>query len=327
MRASRRDRGWAGCVALAALVVGSLLVVGPSAGAADAKCQARDVTLGGASSANLGQVVAGAAAGDTIEVQGTCTLVDANVNIALTIVGKVTKAAPTPTVTANGGGKILVVGYDGNLALRSLTLKGGRNSSDANFGAGAIENLGALTITGSRLVGNSGLYGGAIENYGTLALTDSKVNDNHAAYQGGAIENFGTLTIVATSKGAASVTGNTSGGYSGAIDNYASLTLSGPVTVSSNTAVLNGGAIDSAGDITLIGKAVISGNSAGYVGGGISANGGSITMSSQSRITGNTADTLLLGSLGGGIYACGTTLAGVGANVSGNTPDDVALCP
>jgi len=49
-------------------------------------------------------------------------------------------------------------------------------------------------------------------------------------------------------------------------------------------------------------------------------------MSAKSKITGNTADTLLLGNLGGGIYACGTTLTGVGANVNGNTPDDVATC-
>jgi len=67
---------------------------------------------------------------------------------------------------------------------------------------------------------------------------------------------------------------------------------------------------------------------AGYNGGGIAAAAGSVSLSGNAKITGNTADTLLLGSLGGGIWSCGgAVVTGVTpSNVRQNAPDDVASC-
>lgn len=293
------------------------------------KCQAQDLTQQGAVNTNLAAVIAAAQSGDTIQVQGTCTLVNQSIDIALTITGKSTKVAPTPTITAGGAGQVIIVGYDAAVTLKSLTIKGGVNTTNPDFGGGAIENLGILTIVGSRLVGNTGAYGGAIETLGTLTITDTKINDNHALYQGGAIENLrGTLTVSGTTKGSSAIAGNTSGGYSGAIDNYDTVVLDGYTTVSNNTAVLDGGAIDSTGSVSLSGRAAITGNTAGYNGGGIAAAAGSVSLAGNATITGNTADTLLLGNTGGGIWAaCDVVLTGVTpTNVKGNTPDDVSDC-
>ncbi len=283
--------------------------------------------------------VATATAGDSLEVYGTChgtTSIGKN----LDIIGQSAPAFGPPTLTGDRIGLVITV-TAGSVRIINLTVTGGRAPSDpvsdghgATTGSGgAINNYGTLSIIDAGITGNSAYDAGAagIENFGTLELWGSTSVSGNNGYIGGAIANDGgTVTLNDTS----SVSGNAAP-VGGGIDNISgTVTLNDTSSVTDNTAggrCGGGGGVMNAGALTLNDASTISGNAAECApGGGVDNAGGTVTLNDSSSITNNRAGTVLA-AVGGGIYNDHGTLvncvAGAGGNVSGNTPDDIAVAP
>ena len=185
---------------------------------------------------------------------------------------------------ANGGG---IINSSGTCTVTSSTF----NDNSASNVGGGIANWGTLTVTDSTLNGNSSMWGGGIyiNDNSSLNLMDSTLVNNTAVNGGGGggiYENDGKVTV-----NTCTISGN-SGNWGGGIYNWdGTLTVSSS-TISNNSAYsttnnYEGGGIDSwKGSVTLITNSTISGNSA-YWGGGIE-NDGNLTITC-STISGNVA--------------------------------------
>lgn len=203
-RRGRRGRvaRWALLVLLLAAGVGTL-PGGVARAAGSVTSCADDGTPG-----TLRQVIANAAAGDTIGFARDCTdtntitltgLIDLNRNLTI----DATASTPAHAVTISGGNSTTLFRSVATVSLRGLTLV---NAVNNNFGGGAIENTGTLTLRDCVFSGNStpagtGNYynsGGAIYNQGTLNVIGSTfVNNTTVSGDGGAIYNlYGTLIVV-----------------------------------------------------------------------------------------------------------------------------------
>jgi hypothetical protein len=329
---------------LAAVGAGLLTVAvtAPAASAAPASCQVSNVGTGaqyGGANA-VSRAIATAAAGDTIEVSGTCA---ANVTVTndITLVGKGKRA----TLDGNAKGRVLAVA-GGTATLRNLVVRGGKtdaagggilvaagtaaalievevsgNSAGQNsFGGGIQAGPGAeLLLVGSSVEGNTAGSSGGIDNDGAVvSLNDSKVSDNRA-----------THAPSPTGDGCAFGTPATIFACAGGIWNFLGTLTLVDSTVTHNTAGFRGGGLRAdatvnaagalaAGATILGGSTTIDTNSAGDQGGGIWA---------RVRQSGVPVDPSIafLVSDGSGSVTDPLTGAPVPAwtgSVTGNTPDE-----
>jgi MYXO-CTERM domain-containing protein len=142
------------------------------------------------------------------------------------------------------GGAILADG--GDLTLENCTFSG----NVAGEGGAIYMDGGDLTLLDTTFTGNEASYGGAIYGQNTVDIIDNggRYDDNNAILDGGAIylvnpleteENRYSLSLVLSE-----FTGNTAGGYAGAIWAYqpGSMDMEG-VSFTSNSSYSNGGAL------------------------------------------------------------------------------------
>jgi hypothetical protein len=290
-----------GRLALAVALAGSLgatLAVVPASVAG-----ATTVTVTNCNNAGPGslrQVVASAAAGDTItfDLSPACSTISDPTGTIL-ILTDMTITGPGPAalaVSGTGTNGVFQVASGVTASLSGLTIE----DAMADDG-GAIDNDGDLTLADSTLSDDSAVgtasangNGGAVWNgAGTLTMTDDTVSGGSANGNGGAIFNDG---------GTVTLTDSTVTGYSGAngggIDNASgSLTLTGS-TVSDNTAAAadgaDGGGIDNNGTLTLT-SSTVSDNTVSPTSGDLSEGGGvwnghgDTTTVTDSTVSGNTA--------------------------------------
>ena len=141
-------------------------------------------------------------------------------------------------IDANQKYRLLTVDADVSVALRGLTLRGGRvplDSSIAGHGGG-IYSEGTVALEESTVIDNQGGIGGGIFNGGNLTVSQSTIGPNSAAGFGGGI--FNTLTL--------HVSGSTfygnSAGDGGAIYNSKDMVLIDS-TLSQNHVLRSGGGI------------------------------------------------------------------------------------
>jgi len=281
-----------------AVVSAGLLAAGvaaPAASAAAAPCQVSNVSSGaqyGGATA-VSKAIATAAAGDTIEVSGTCA---ANVTVTkdITLLGKGKRA------TLDGKAKDRVLEVAGGTAtLRDLVVRGGK--TDAAGGGILVAAGTAATLIGVEVSANSAgqnSFGGGIEAGpgAHLQLVGSSVEGNTAG-SSGAIDSDGAVVSLNNSN----VSGNRA-------THAPSPTGDGcgfgtPLTIYACA----GGIWNFRGTLALI-DSTVTRNSAGYRGGGLRADaavGTTGVLLDGATILGGTTtiDTNSAGDQGGGIWA------------------------
>jgi hypothetical protein len=234
--------------------------------------------------------------------------------------------ADTTVIDGDQRGRVLLVGFDGVVELRGLTIRNGLSDAAGPFGGG-IDNHGTLTLIEVVVSDNSlwavgtGASGAGIYNEKGASLTvrRSAVRNNVApAHQGGGgiwASYGGTVTISDSV-----VSDNMIGQHGGGIVNAGSTVNIIGSTVSKNTAVFgSGGGIYNfgvgiqdidfqglfPGTLTIV-NSTISGNTSGSSGGGINDHFHSTIRLNNVTITDNTGATT--SGVGGGI----TTFTGNG---------------
>jgi hypothetical protein len=324
-------------LALTTAALGTTLL-GPLQASAASTCVVENVRTG-RSSGTLGEAVAAATTGDTLNVSGTCegaTTLDKN----LTIAGQIPKgfARPRLQLKTSERGSVVSVNAGVTATITSLTISGGTGSEDPTFGngiaGGGVRNDGSLTLedstvsqnTSPELEAGAGLFNG---HRASLTLTNSLVSGNRTSTnpelpsQGAGITDYeGSLTLNYTT-----VRGNTAGGGGGGIKcvrGFPAVTLNHS-TVTENTAGLAGGGIDNSRctQMTLT-NSTVSGNTAGGAG-GIFGEEGTLTLT-NSTVSGNKANfTAPLHANGGGIfYTDGSVTLSGSSSVEGNTAENGA---
>jgi hypothetical protein len=281
------------------------------------------------STGSLGAVVGGAAGGDALTVQGTCsgpTVIDRS----LTITGKTSPGYSAPTLQGPAD-HVLVVDSGVVTVVETLTITGGHS---VEFLGGGIFNMGDLTLDSCIVSGNSSRNGGGIYNAtgGTLSLAGTtSVSGNHTetplstpdvSGEGGGITNLGTLTL----GDSATISDNESGAGGGLFELAGSVTLNDNSSIHGNTAVDFGGPPAPRGGGIFVGGSGVTTtlNDGSSIYDNTAANGGgvfnwcasSLILNDESSITGNTA-TIALG--GGGVFNAGLlTPGGGGGHVHDN---------
>jgi RTX calcium-binding nonapeptide repeat (4 copies) len=257
----------------------------------------------------------------TINVGGTCTLIDA-ITAANTdnATGGCTAGAGADTlVLAPGSTQTLAAvnnttyGPSGLPVITSaITISCNaaaiRRVSTVDFRIFAVAFGGNLTlqqctVSGGRLGGN--FLGGGLYNDGILTLIGSTISGNSVTYNGGGVFNYGSLTMVAST-----ISGNNATGVCGGVFNEETATAAMiNSTVSNNSAVEGGGVCnDTTGTFNLT-ASTISGNAARDAGGGVNNHGG-LTLDSM-LISGNIAP------LGREVYNSAGTIAANNFNLFG----------
>ena len=228
----------------------------------------------------------------------------------LTLLGAgIEKTILTGAGKGKGKGKrtVLAVGPDATVTLQGLTITGGRGSRKHGGSGGGITNEGDLTLTDCLVTGNRAGFGGGIFNAGPLRLVTSRVegnrgtegggifNDGPGSFDGEFPEGAGTVTLVDSA-----VTNNTANTDGGGIKlANGTLLLEGTSSVAGNTAGDDGGGIYILeGQVTLSDASRVSENRA-KSGGGISLGYVHMTMKHTSRVDGNEARPLAVGSHSG----------------------------
>ncbi len=243
---------------------------------------------------SLRQMVATAAAGDTIEFaigngQSTSTItltsgpIDINKNLTITNPSKNTSQL---VISGNHSSRIFAIETNDTVMLNNLTITDGYESDD--YG-GALYNRGTLTLnyctvsnsTAAAGYEGGGLYningtvyvnestfsndtggdGGGIYNEGTATLNDSTFNGDSAgsSYNGGGIYNDGTATLTNCTLA------NNSAEYGGGLYNNGTGTLDND-TVANNTASQGAGAYNGVGvfsdqsDVLYLKSSIFAGN-------------------------------------------------------------------
>jgi hypothetical protein len=281
-------------VALALAVIAATGAWATPAQAVSPKCQAEIVGTSG-KYADLQAAITAAAPGSVVQVKGTCTGTF-RVDKDLTLTGKPAKADPRATLDGGDLGSVVTV-------------------------SGASVTLRSLIVTNGTAV-----HGGGIDNVGgTVNLHDTVVTGNTTTSLdmlglGGGIFNGagGVLNL-----GGASVVTDNAAAFGGGIYTVGSLTLHDETAVTNNSAISGGAIAGLGGSATLGGTSVVSNNRAIVFGGGVAISRATLTLTDAGRVTNNTS-----GNDGGGILNSEGTLIGAittgdGANVTGNTPNDV----
>ena len=217
-------------------------------------CEVTNTTTGGTyvgDGANLQSAINLAAAGDTLNVTGTC-VGNYSIDKSLTVAGP-----PTGTATLDGNQAGRVIRVDaGPVTLDNLTITGG----DAPGVGGGIysSNSGSTTtVTDSTITGNTADGGGGIfKYYGSLIVTDSTISDNTAtAGDGGGLWNVlgGPLTVTNST-----ISDNTASDYGGGIYTGWTTTVTDS-TITGNAANIGGGIRVSSESVT-VNCSTVSGN-------------------------------------------------------------------
>ena len=298
-------------------VVGLVLLVVGSPAAAQPECQVVNLPpkkVGYTSNTYadpLGTAIAEAAAGDTLQVTGTC-YGSHTITKDLTIVGR-SSDQHNDTLVGDASGSVLyvppVASFAIHVAVRHLTITGG---------AGGIYSYrGVLEVSDSRVVANAGT---GIGNFGSAAVSidDSLISDNvnttiNFGRGGGIYNSLGPGMTINNS----TISDNTASGSGGGIFMRQRVNVIDSV-IEGNTAGLDGGGVYGSGE-TITGS-LIEGNTAGLSGGGVYVSFQATL--ADSTVTNNTATT------GGGVFAAvvgNVTLNGTN-NLCGNTPDDWPSC-
>lgn len=254
---------------------------------------------------SLRQSIAHGQSGDTITVatNGTITLTGSELLITndLTIVGP----GPELLVVTGGshGGAIRVDSTNATVTISGIGFNNSEFGSAQERGVfnrgrlelincavadfqdnGGIFNQGTLILDSTTVSNNSAQSGGGIYNDGTASLNNSTVSGN-VAHTGGGIHNTanGSLTI-----NTSNLSGNSSRGSGGAIDNGGTLTIESS-TFWGNTCEQGGGGINNFRNLS-IKNATITANSASS-GGGVYHVSSDITAGlTNTIITGNTGN-------------------------------------
>ena len=198
-----------------------------------------------------------------------------------------------------------------------MTMSGGGITACRGNDCGGIYNVAGstLTITGGTITGcfsNAG--GAAIINHGTVDISGCTFSNNTATTRGGAIWSDSDLTI-----SNCTFTGNevqrNDGGAIHLDGGTATLT---DVTISENTSSDAGGIyLTSGATLNLGGTSAITDNHSTEHGGGGIDNYGTVVLSGNVSITGNTCH-----GYGAGIWSNGTLKMEGRINISGNMPDN-----
>jgi len=192
-------------------------------------------------------------AGGGIVNSGSLALSDATVSDNSADIGAGISNDGTLTVTGStftgnnstqrGSGSGGALDNDGTATIIDSTLSGNKSGS-----GGAIDNVGSLTIASSTLSGNTaGPEGGGISNDGTVVVTNSSISDN-TANEGGGISNAGAGPMSTVTITASTLSGNSTSGYGGGIDNgeEGAITIANS-TLEGNAARRGGGGIENYG--------------------------------------------------------------------------------
>jgi hypothetical protein len=197
--------------------------------------------------------------------------------------GTVILCPETFTGTVIASQDVTIVG--GGADSSETVLDGGGTGAVLIVQPGKTVTVRNLTITGV----DSGTFGG-VSNDGTLSLEAVHVVENTASNFGGMFNGAGaTLTLIDSL-----VQGNTS-------------------------TSLGGGIRNATGTVTLI-RTTVEGNQA-KLGGGISTTVGTVHVTDDSHVTGNTAAGDA-GVFGGGVFNEGHVTVESGSSIEDNTPDD-----
>jgi predicted outer membrane repeat protein len=270
---------------------------------------------------SLRQVIADAAAGDTITFDASLSgqIIHLASNLALsknvTIDGLALAAHIILSGDTNGEGTGDVRVFYNNDFSVTVTLKGLTITKGyaVNDWGGGIYSYGALTVIDCTFTDNTATYdGGGIASASSLTVTNSIFSNNAALTQGGGAISVGSSQPVTLTVTSSTFTSN-SASTGGAIDASGSTTLVvSDSTFSGNTASVSG-AINIAGSGTVT-NSTFSNNSASvsYMGGGIGSSTALTVV--NSTFSGNSAGQ------GGGIHnAASGTLTVINSTFSGNS--------
>ena len=181
----------------------------------------------------------------------------------------------TPSLTLTGNGTLSggsadnggAIYNEGSLTIQNVTIQ----NCTASAKGGAIYSKGSLTMSGGSITSNTaGNAAGIHLESGSFTMTGGSISGNNTIESGDANKNCGGVNIT----------------------NYATMMMSGG-SIANNTSLNNDGGIYIGGNATLtLTGGSITGNtaSAGSRGGGISVNGGTLNMSGNPVVSGNTAN-------------------------------------
>jgi hypothetical protein len=276
-------------------------------------------TTSGQTYTDLPDAVNAAAAGDTLDVAGTCT--------GPTTIGKDLTITGSTGATLDGQqqGSTLTINSGVTVTLNTLTITDGLGSGGPNGDGGGIYNDGGTvalnntTVSGNFAGFHLGAGGGIESTGGTVTLNGTSSVTGNFAVAGGGIRLVGATLVLDGSNN--SISNNTVDDFGGGIlsDTASTVTLGPGTSISNNAGGQAGGGIENDGTLTLDG-ASITGNTASDsngTGGGIDNDGGTVT--GTASITGNSA-----GFDGGGIYNVNQGTVTGTFSVTGNTPDNCA---
>lgn len=251
---------------------------------------------------------------DYISNQGISQFVNTS---ALCFAGNLTLVGAGATeviIDGNASDRVMLVGNNGPVTIRGVTIRNGR----ASGGAGGL-NFGSFTLIESVVTANDAATGGGggMYNYGILTVQRSVIDGNMAggSNDGGGIFNYVQSTLVVTDS---TISNNRSSSNAGGVMNFAGTVVITNSTVSNNETERSlGGGVGNFGG-NFIGKmtvtnSTISGNTSGSGGGGIYNHFLTETHLNNVTIANNT------GSIGGGIYNIDDDMTLRNTLIAGNT--------
>ncbi len=263
--------------------------------------------------ASVGDAVAAAAGGDTLNISGTCEESDIVIDRNLTLTGN-------GRIDAQQKGRVLFI--DGvNVSITGdLTLTGGKVSGSYpnGDGGGIYNDEGTLNLSGNaRVIGNTADSGGGIGVQGYLTgfvnISDNaSISGNTADRTGGGVLN----SCATVNLNGGSISNNTAGSYGGIFNAGSCSDLNinnGTIAKNKATTGAGGGIGSFQGQVTLNGGSITQ-NTAATDGGGIYKYELSIVNISGGSITGNSA-----GRNGGGIHNGDLYVEISGGSITGNS--------
>jgi uncharacterized repeat protein (TIGR01451 family)/CSLREA domain-containing protein len=288
--------------------------------AVDGVCTLREAILNanGNNQAGSADCVAGAGADSISFNLGASAVITLSGSQLPAVTGPLTIAGGSPlslTLNANSASGVFLINPGAQVTLTGMTVENGNATN------GAIQNGGALILSNATVFNNVSLAGGGIYNTGTLRVVNIRVISNTGTNGGGGIFNFSGLVELQNS----SVTGNAASSASlngggglfsvGSSVSPASVIIVNSTIASNTTALRGGGLFNDVASSLFIRNSTVSGNSA-TEGGGI-YNGGTIAGMDvgYATIASNNASA----GAGGVQSQAGSTSSLIGTIIAGNT--------
>lgn len=286
-----------------ALVITIMLLLLPTAQAADIETSDSCPLADAIAAANTDEAAGECPAGDGADIISLSDDITLRAELPQ-ITTEITIEGNGFTISGNNRFRIFVVN-GGTLTVNNLAMTKG-NGDDWG---GAIVNVnnGTLTINNSSITSSRAAEGGAIGNDSSLTITNSDISSNSADY-GGALHNVNGVMTVTRSI----LRNNRAQSYGGAIQNNKTAELIITESTFNNNSADDGGAILNGGSVT-ISTTSFNDNSAGS--GGAIFNWGTLSLS-DSVISNNSADS------GGAIFN-NDRLNIVNSNISNNSAKEI----